>query len=474
MSHSPLHRVHTLLLTALLGGGAVAQSSAPPPPAAASAPLADTTASLLTALRASPDWRSADLTYRAAQLTLESARTRAGLSVSAGASASLTKVPWETGDWNGAATVTVSAGLSVLPWSAAQEGVRSAQRALDSAAIALRSSRASLTAQLLQAYSGARSAAAQQALADAQVALATRQLAVARDRRAQGLLSAEGDLAAQVALENAQATQGRAAHAAAQAARTLTRLLGRAVTLPTSAGAFDALPAVTDTGTVEELVARALRGRPEVARARAALADAQAGVQAAQLDASLPDVTASAIYGQLADAQGNPGKTLSGTLNLKAGTLGVQASIPTRDTSAIPSGLSLSLSASIPLLGSPAGTALRQAQLGQAQAQLALDSASQAVELDVRSRFETLQDERAALIAAQTAEHQALTALESARARVAAGLATALDLTQADLTAQQATLALSTQQDAVGLAALQLSLATTDLDPILLTSGGTP
>ncbi|WP_309572831.1 TolC family protein, partial [Deinococcus sp.] len=252
------------------------------------------------------------------------------------------------------------------------------------------------------------------------------------------------------------------------------RLLGRAVTLPVAHAGFGGLPPITATGTVDELVARALRGRPEVARARAALADAQAGARAAQLDASLPDVTASALYGQLADAQGTPGKTVSGNLNLKAGVLGVQASLPTRDTSAIPSGLSLSLSATIPLLGSAAGTTLRQAQLGQTQAQLALDSASQGVELDVRSRYDALQDEQAALTGAQTTERQARTALDSARARVDAGLATALDLAQAELALQQATLALAAQQDAVGLAALQLALSTTDLDPLLLTSGGTP
>ncbi|GHF37309.1 outer membrane protein [Deinococcus metalli] len=471
-----LHSVrftHVLLLTALLVGGATAQTTAPPPSASAPAG-ADSPSTVLTALRSAPDWRSADLTYRAAQLTLDSARTRAGLSVSAGATGSLTKIPWDTGTWNGAATVTLSAGWSVLPWSAAQEGVRSAQRALDSAAVTLRTARATLTVQALQAYAAARSAAAQQDLTAAQVALATRQLVVAQDRRAQGVIAAEGELAAQAALEQAQVAQTRAAHAAAQAARSLARLLGRPVTLPTTSAAYAALPTVSITGTLDERIARALRSRPEVARARAALEDARAGVQAAQLDASLPDVTASAVYGQLSDAQGNPGKTVSGSVNLKAGTVGVQASVPVRDTSAVPSGLSLSLNATIPLLGSAAGTVLQQAQLGLAQAQLALDSASQAVDLDVRTRSEALEDEQAALTAAQTARAQAQAALDSTRARVDAGLATTLELGQADLALQQAAQALAAQQDAVTLAALQLALATTDLDSTLLPTGGTP
>ena len=70
----------------------------------------------------------------------------------------------------------------------------------------------------------------------------------------------------------------------------------------------------------------------------------------AQLDARLPDLTASVRAGQLADAQGNPGRTVSGNLNVKAGTLGAQVSLPLRDTSAAPNGFALSLSASLPLL----------------------------------------------------------------------------------------------------------------------------
>lgn len=476
MLHTNVHRARALLTVgALLGTGAAAQTAPPPAvPVAAPAPAAEALPALLGALRSAQDWRSADLTYRAAQLTLDSARTRAGLSVQAGATGSLTRLPWDTGEWNGAATVTVSAGLSVLPWSAALEGVRSAQRGLDSAAITLRSARSELTVSLLQAYAAARRAAAQQELAAAQVALATRQLAVATDRRAVGLLPPEGLLSAQAALDSAQAAQGQATRAAVQAARRVARVLGRAVTLPATAAAYAALPPAPAVPPVDDLIARALRGRPEVARARAGLADAQAGVQAALLDARLPDVSASAVYGQLADAQGTPGKTVSGSLSLKTGVLGVQASVPLRDTSAVPSGLSLSLSATIPLLGSPAGTVLRQAQLGQAQAQLALDSAAQAVELDVRARYDALLDEQATLTAAQTSAAQARAAADSARARVDAGLATTLDLQQAELGALQATQAVTAQQDAVALAALTLSLATADLDVQLLTSGGTP
>ena len=453
---------------------APAPLSAPVTPAASPLPTVTVSpefAPLLELLRRSPDWRAADLKFRSAQLTLDSARTRAGLSLTGGADASLTRFPWESGTWSTSTTLTVTAGLSVLPWSAALEGVRSAQRALDSAAVELRATRAALTLQAAQAYEAARSAAAGLSLADAQLDIATRQLEIAQAQRTQGLLPAEAVLGRQAALETARAAQGRATRAAAQAGRALTRLLGQPVTLPAQAADFAPPPQVTVTADLTTLIARAQQRRPEVARARAGLGDAQAGLGAAQLDARLPDLTASVRAGQLADAQGNPGRTVSGNLNVKAGTLGAQVSLPLRDTSAAPNGFALSLSASLPLLGSGRGAAVTQAELGAAQAQLALDSALQSVELDVRSRFDTWTDEQAALNAARLNDEQARAALGSARARLEAGLITALDLQQAELTARQSALNLTAQQNAAALAALALAQATTDLDPLLATGG---
>ena len=113
---------------------------------------------MLALLRGSPGWQSADLTYRAAQLALDSARVRAGLALGMGADSSLTKIPWDDGEWQGNATLNVSASLSVLPWSPARDAVRSAERALAAAAVDLRNSRATLTVQASQAFAGARSA----------------------------------------------------------------------------------------------------------------------------------------------------------------------------------------------------------------------------------------------------------------------------------------------------------------------------
>lgn len=443
-------------------------TATPVPAAATSAPLTSLNA-VLARLRQSPGWRAADLSYRAAQLSLDSARSRAGLNLSVGGSAALVRVPWDSGSWQGSGTVTASVGLSVLPWSPALEGVRSAERALGAAATELRSARASLTLQAAQAYAGARGAAQALALADAGLGLSTRLLAVAQAQRAQNLIPEEALLQSQGALAQAQATQAQAARGVQSAAQSLARLLGGPVTLPGSADALAPLPALGD-GTADEsaLLTRAAAARPEIARALAGLADAQAGLAAAQRDATLPDLTAAVQAGQLSDAQGNPGRLVTGSLNLKNGVLGAQVNLPLRDPGEIPNGVALSLSGTFPLLGSGRPQATAQAQLGAQQAALALDNARLGVELEVRTRLSDLQNARGALAALQSARDRAGVALQSARARLTAGLGTELEVAQAELNLAQAEQALDRAAQDSALSALALAQATGELDPALL------
>ncbi len=467
-----------LTLTLLLPHAAAQQATPPIPvstpagPAPVSTPPAAPTAApldgLLLTLRGSPGWRSADLTYRAAQLQLDSARARAGLSLTAGASGAVTKVPWDSGDWLASGTVTLTASLPVLPWSPQRELLRSAERGVQAAALELRSARGTLTLQLLQAYAAVRGAAQALALADAQLALAVQSEQVARSQRAQGLLP-EAALLSQVAtLEGARAGRDQAARALTQAGQTLTRLLGQDMPVATL-DLTRPLPDLTPGGDEAALVARALTQRPEVRRAQATLADAQAQRDAAALDARLPDLSASVSAGQLTSAQGSAGRTVSGTLNVKTGTLGAQVSLPLRQPAQPVSGVNLSLTASLPILGRTTDTALAQAQVGAAQAQLALDSARQATELDVRTRLAAAQDERGALTAAQTRVQAAELNVQAARARLDAGLATRLDVQQAELNLLQAQQALDAQRDRVAVAGAALAQATADLDPLLLT-----
>lgn len=477
-------RFPALFLTALLSLGlpttGQAQTAPPPVPSPAPPPLQQTLSevqeqaapltlsSVLTLLRGSPGWQSADLTYRAAQLALDSARTRAGLSLSVGADSSVVKVPWDTGEWQGSATLNLGASLSVLPWSPAREAVRSAERALAAAAVDLRNSRATLTIQATQAFAGARSAVTGLAGAEAQLALSTRLRAVADEQRAQNLITVEAVLERQAALESAQAARDQAARGVTLAAAQLTRVLGRPLALPTDPGRVGGLPNLTPSGDLDTLLARALKARPEIARAEVSLADAQAALAAAQRSARLPDLTAGIRAGQLSDGQGGSGKVVSGSLNSKTGVLGVQASVPLKDTGEIPGGIALSLSGTYTLLGGAGAGELAQAVLGVQQAQLGLNTARQGVELDVRTRLSGYQDELGGLTSLGTALTRAQTALDSARARVDAGLATPLDVAQAELAVTQAQNAVEAQGAAVELAALQLMQATGELDPVLL------
>ena len=474
-------RFPALTLTALLSLGLLTTGHAqtapptPTPPLLQQAPTPGpaqipeiTLSSVLALLRLSPGWQSADLTYRAAQLALDSARTRAGLSLSVGTDGSVVKAPWDSGEWKGSSTLNVGASLSVLPWSPAREAVRSAERALAAAAVDLRNSRATLTVQAAQAFAAARSAVTGLAQAEAQLGVTTRLRAVAEEQRAQNLITQEAVLERQSALESAQAARDRAARGVGLAAAQLTRVLGQPLALPTDLSRLGGLPDLTPSGDLSALLARALSARPEIARAEVALADAQAALASAQRNARFPDVTAGIRAGQLSDGQGGSGRTVGGSLNSKTGVLSVQASIPLKDTGEIPSGVTLSLSGTYTLLGGAGAGEQAQAAQGVQQALLGLATARQAVDLDVRTRLSSYQDEVGGLDSLQTALVRARTALASTRARVDAGLATPLDVVQAELGVSQAQNAVDAQHAAVALAALQLLQATGDLDPVLL------
>ncbi|MFC5848987.1 TolC family protein, partial [Deinococcus petrolearius] len=217
-------------------------------------------------------------------------------------------------------------------------------------------------------------------------------------------------------------------------------------------------------------LARAAAARPEIARALAGQADAQAALADQQRDATLPDLTASLQAGQLSDAQGNPGRLVSGSLNLKTGVLGAQVRLPLSDPGEIPNGVALSLSGTFPLLGSGRPQASAQARLGAQQAALALDNARLGVELEVRTRLADLQNARGALAALRSARDRAGVALQSARARLTAGLGTEPEVAQAELNLAQAAQALDRAAQDSALSALALAQATGELDPALLGS----
>ena len=464
-----------LLLSLALTGGAVAQTEPafPVQPGLSSPPgLASplTLSGTLGALPASPGWRSAELRYRGAELALTAARVRAGLGVTVGADLSAVKVPIDSGETKLSATVTVQAAASVLPWSPALEAVRSAERALTRAAADRRAAQASLAINAVQAYWNARNAQANLTLAEGQLALATRQRAVAQAQRTAGVLPAAGLLAREQALSDAGAGQRQARMNVDLAARQLVNLLGQPVTLPAGPVAYGPLPTEPrDPGAVDALVARALSARAEVTGAGNDLADAQAQLRAARLDAGLPDLNASVQYGQLGGGQTAAGWTVGGSLNAKTGVLAGQVSVPVRAPGEQPTGVALALSGSFPLVGGGKRAAVSSAEVAVQGAGLALDTARQSVDLEVRQRHADLLAALDTLASRRGSLRQAAEAQTTARARLEAGLVTALDVEEADLALRQASLGVDQALIQAHLASLRLAQASAELDPTLLT-----
>ncbi|WP_164473362.1 TolC family protein [Deinococcus psychrotolerans] len=491
---SPLVRSRTanpnaaLLCASLLGsalfGSALAQTAplAAPPvtatPAAAPAPPAALVNPVLSfdqvqqAIKTSPGWRSAEENYRAAQYNLDAARARTGLSLSVGASAMAGKTPLDGGDYKAAATLTGQVGAAVLPWGSAFDPLHAAERALSRAALDLQESRQTLLLTALQNYLAAQSAAAQETLTAAQAALAAKQLDAAQVQRQNNLLSLEGLLDRQGNLENAQASA-----IAAQANREITQRqllsdlgldvgLNLKLVLPSLAALPDA-PA-----PVEDLLAQALQGRSEIQKAASQLEDARAAVVSAQRD-RLPGLSANVNYGELG---GTGGRSVSGSLDFKTGVTGAQISFPLKGSETpLPTSLSLGLNGSFNVLGSAASAAIASAQSSQRSAELALQSARTSVELDVRRKDNDALSTRRLVEVQQTALTRAQTALASARARLDAGLGTALDVQVADVAVQNAQTNVDQAVSNAYLAKLQLDKAAARLNAaLILTAGAKP
>lgn len=184
-------------------------------------------------------------------------------------------------------------------------------------------------------------------------------------------------------------------------------MLGRGVTLSGNVADYAPVSTLVPAGVLgqplDALIARALARRPEIARAQAGLADAQAALATAERDQKLPDLTASVQAGQFASSGG---RTMGGSFGLKSGTVSGQLNFPLKEPTtsvtapgpdgtpasrevALPSGVALNLSGTFTLLGSGRSQATAQAQAATEQAALAVDSVRQGVELEVRSRSPT-------------------------------------------------------------------------------------
>lgn len=422
---------------------------------------------VLAMLKNSPAWKNANMSYQAASLNLQTARDQAGLNVGFGGSLGLSKYPWDATEWRNNSKLTLSAGFSVLPWSPALENVRRAERNQQTAAIELRSTRAKLTLQAAQAYAAARRAATAVDLAAAQLAFAERAAQVAQDQNAQGVIGRTVLLERQGALTSAQTALASAKRAIVVASQQLTQMLGRGIELPqdsTKIGPID-----WPVGTLDEanLLVRALKARPEIAKAEANVADAQAALATAKREQVLPDLNAGVRVGQLNDGAGGSGNVISSNLNLKTGLLSTEVSVALKDTSELKNGIAFNVGGTFTLLGGGKTGAVNSANLALQQVELGLSTSRQAVVLEVRTRLSEYQNELDNLKPLQTSLERAQQAVSDTRQRAEAGLGTRLEVSQAEINLKQAKNALLNQQSSISLAALKLAQATGDFDPLL-------
>lgn len=475
----------TALLCSALLGSALAQTTPASPtaptitatPTAPPAALANPVLSfdqVQQAIKTSPGWRSAEENYRAAQYNLDAVRARTGLNLTVGASATAGKTPLDGGDYKAAASLTAQVGAAVLPWGSAFDPVRAAERALSRAALDLQDTRQTLLLTALQDYLAAQSAATQETLTAAQAALAAKQLDAAQVLRQNNLLSVEGLLDRQGTLETAQANA-----ITAQASREITqRQLLSGLGLDAGLNLKLILPSRTALpdapAPVEELLAQAMQGRSEIQKAASQLEDARAALSTAQRD-RLPDLSANLNYGELGGTGGG-GRSLSGSLDLKTGVAGAQISFPLKASETpIPTSLSLGLTGSFNVLGAAPNAAIASAQSSVRSAELALQSARTSAELDLRRRDNDALSTRRLVEVQQTALTRAQTALASARARLDAGLGTALDVQVADVAVQTAQANFDQSISNAYLAKLQLDKASVRLNAaLILTAGAKP
>lgn len=205
---------------------------APPVLAQGSLELADA----LRALPSTLDWKSAELNYESAVRQLEAAQAALGFKLSGGADYTLR----ESGS---NLSLSSTASLGVLPWSTSADAVRSAERALERAALTRRDARNTLYLTLHNQYYGLRQAQTDLTIAQATLALRERQLQIVTAQNQAGTATLSDLLTAQQNLDTA-----RSGLVSAQSALELARLtlastlglgpqqLGNPITLPEEPG----------------------------------------------------------------------------------------------------------------------------------------------------------------------------------------------------------------------------------------------
>ncbi|MDW8425846.1 MAG: TolC family protein [Meiothermus sp.] len=401
----------------------------------------------LQALPGTLDWKSADLNYESAVRQLEAAQAALGFKWSGGADYTLR----ESGS---NLTLSSTASLGVLPWSSSADAVRSAERALERAALTRREARNALYLALHNQYYGLRQAQTDLTIAQTTLALRERQLQIVSAQNQAGTATLSDLLTAQQNLDTARSGLVSAQGALELARLTLASTLGlspQQLGNPVTAPEEPSLPGES----LETLLQRALASRSDVLRSQSQLRDAEENLASAERDRLIPSAALSAGYSASA-------ASLSAGLNLKSGTASLSGAVPLVQGSGgtvQAQGWSLGLSLSVPIFDPVSDSRISTARTALQAAQQALETTRKAAELDVRQKYQNLQTARAAIAAARAGLNAANQSLRTAQARLQAGTGTSVDVQAAQLNQLQAQRNLEAALIQAQLAALALQNA---------------
>ena len=411
----------------------------------------------LANLSNAPDWRSADLTYEGVVRQLEAAYAATGLQLKGGGDYGLNKNLDTTAAANQSLSLTASLSANVLPWSTANDQIRTAQRAMERAALDRRDSRNTLYINGVNQYLTARLAGVDFELAQANEKQTEAQLKVAQAQRQAGQITQETLLTSQRNLENAQATRVQAAGALENARLTLWNTLGVA---PNANGLTTAVPeANLPTDPLERLIAQGAERRSDVQRALSRVRDAEDTLGNARRDRLMPEGSVRVGVGQVAGQ--NDVWSLSAALNL-SGTAILTADYPiiqSQTTGTQSTQLTLSATVSLPIIAPSADSRVASAETTLTLARQSLEIARKAAELDIRQRYTDAATAKARVQIARTGLATSTQALTTAQARNQAGLNTALDVEAARIARQQAERDLEQALVNLHIAALRLNNA---------------
>jgi outer membrane protein len=392
------------------------------------------------------EWQSADLSFAAVGQNLNAARAATGLSVTVGgdaqagvvvigSSATSTSTKVTAGTTAASFSVSTSASLALLPWSAAFDGVRTATRAYDRAALDLRDTRNTLAINLTQLYQNARVAQLDLNNARSSERVAAQQLAVATKQQQNGQLSHDSLENTRRLLENAKLTTRQAIQNLELSRTQLFNAFGA-----TDAGETlePPTPAISATTPLEPLIQTALTQRVDVLKAISRVGDAEDALNVATRNRLLPSGSVGVSFGQ-----GSGGTNLASNLGIATGNLSVSASTPltgSNPTATNPTATSLTvwLSANVAVFDPNADAKVRSASLSLDAARKSVESTRQAAALDVRQKHADALLQRQRYTYQQQVLDNASSAVETANQRLALGSITALEVAQAQLTVSQA------------------------------------